>query len=185
MNEGEVLSLLKNPDVQMSLHGIFEKTLLEQISFIALSISCVISLIALIVVYIQLRNQVKDAKSNSNNIQSQPTLLRKEIVDDHERSRREVALDMLKLWVTTLRHESQSTRLFVEKLEYEQCKALYNYQQVTISESEKPLLLSCLQHSYPSITIEECLSDRRIIKPQYASHIRFVAMSYLNIWRLF
>src|SRR5260221_7267210 len=152
MDIKEVASLISDPTFQTSIRSLSEKTAFEQGSFIAVIASAFVALIALIVTAIQLKRQLQDAKS-------QLSLIATGIMEDYSRSRREFAISLIQYWTANHRHESQSTRNFVEELDADQCKDLFNYKPLKIDLSKIGLLVSCLQHSFPEVTEQNVLED--------------------------
>ncbi len=70
MDQESLIALLRNPDFRNSLQSIFAKSTLENISYVAVAVSTVASIIALIFVSIQLKHQIKDSKDANSSIQS-------------------------------------------------------------------------------------------------------------------
>jgi hypothetical protein len=161
MNKSEIISLISDPTFIESVRSISDKSPIENASFIAVICTALITAIAVVVGALQLRDLAQAAR------------------EDHRRSRREFAIALIQFWAANHRHESQSTRLFVETLNMEQCKNLFDYKPLKIDSSSLPRLVACLQHSFPKITQATAL-EGDTIKSVYAAHIRYTVIAYLN-----
>lgn len=162
LEKNAVISLISDPAFRDFIRSASEKSAIEIASFIAVIATAIVTAVAVVVGAIQLRDLAAAAR------------------EDHRRSRREFAISLIQFWAANHRHESQSTRLFVETLDKEQCKLLFDYKPVKIDRSLVPRLLSCLQHSFPDITKDKALDQNGYIVPAYAAHVRYTVIAYLN-----
>ena len=162
MNKAEIISLISDPAFKDAIRSFSDKSTIEIASFIAIICTAIITALAVGIGAAQLRDLAKAAR------------------EDHRRSRREFAIALIQFWAANHRHESQSTRLFVETLDREQCKNLFDYKPLKIDASSLPRLMACLQHSFPKITQATALEEDETIKPAYAAHIRYTVIAYLN-----
>ncbi len=123
-----------------------------------IAISSVVSLCVIFFLYIQ--NQ----------------LLLKQYKEDHERSRREKAVEMIIKWTELLRKETSSTRKLIESLDSNQASNLFNEKIINISRDLKMLVHSSLGDE---IFFKETGSMIEI-NEKGVSKLRWLAVQYLN-----
>jgi len=95
---------------------------------------------------------------------------------DHERSRREKAVDLLFEWSKALKKEWAIVRKIIETLTEEQCREVFAQQKITIPEKQKKLLL----HFFDEKVLEEKESGEAVLSEAQSSELRWHAISYLN-----
>ena len=108
----------------------------------------------------------------------QTFIIRRQIADDHERSRREKAVDLLYRWSNSLQRESSSARRFVEALDEIQTRQLYNQKSMSVHKDLAPYVAACLRntgfipkpHENGTLRLDEGA----------VSIIRWYAIGYLN-----
>lgn len=162
MDKNEIISLIKDPAFQETVKSLSDKSAIEIASFVAVIITGIVTTVAVLIAAFQLSDLAKATR------------------EDHRRSRREFAISLIQFWAANHRHESQSTRLFIETLNREQGRTLFDYKPLQVGPSSLPLLLACLEHSFPQVTQNDVVDDAGFIKPQYAAHIRYTVIAYLN-----
>ena len=94
---------------------------------------------------------------------------------DHERSRREKAVDLLLEWATSLNPKASAARKFAEALNKEQSVALFKQEELEIETKHKSLLEACIDN--PSIKEE---NNKIQLSRKQVSEIRWEVISYLN-----
>jgi hypothetical protein len=148
MDKQTVVDLVSDRVFQDAIHSLVDKTPVETVSFIAVSIATVIAALSFIVAIIQLRRQMVEWNNSSAAVAKQLSLLKTSIDEDHRRSRREFAIDLIRSWETSQQHESTSVMFFVEELKYDQCICLSEQKPLKVGEPALSKLLACLQHSF-------------------------------------
>ena len=122
-------------------------------------------------------------------------VLVKQTQDDHERSRREKAVDLLFLWTSNLDEYSSRTRKFAENLSEENLKSIYNEESFSFLKKYKEKYESCfpknLQNEYlgnekgnennekSSVKTDE---EKEIqVDTRGSAYIRWQLIKYLNL----
>jgi hypothetical protein len=110
----------------------------------------------------------------------QVILYKKELRDDHERSRRENAINFLLEWAKGLGKNGSLTRKLVELLDEDQIKALVEMRPFAISVEHKNLVLACLdkENAAKSVKIE---NELVYLSEIHVKIIKWEAVSYLNL----
>lgn len=111
----------------------------------------------------------------------QVKLLSDEVKSDHERSRRENAIDLIFKWTEHMQRESTSARKFVESLDSHQALKLYKVEPLTLSLNPiiKGHVATCLAQSRLEPEIDEA-SNQLKLSEAAVSVIRWQAIKYLN-----
>ena len=101
--------------------------------------------------------------------------------DDHERSRREKAIEMVQLWTTDLDKNTSSAQKFVEMLSREQCIKIANGGKFKISKSEQvDALKKCFDEKNMPKGLDIATEEYEI--PGNISYqIRWLIVQYLNL----
>lgn len=99
---------------------------------------------------------------------------------DHERSRREFAINLCREWSGGLPKEAKNTRDFVESLDEAQCRNLAKNSSFTVKADQIESLYTCLTHEFPTLEKDKLKADA-VLEWQYVRHIRYVAVRYLNL----
>lgn len=102
-----------------------------------------------------------------------------QLVADHERSRRERAIDVLARWADSLDKAHPSARTLVESFSLEHCQKLKDKEGFKIS-SEKEELVKNVLHGYIEEDPPKIDGDHLILDDNHASHIYFLCISHLN-----
>jgi hypothetical protein len=103
-------------------------------------------------------------------------IAKKQLHDDHERSRRQAAIDILLTWTKTLTPSTSSVRRLVDSLDQNQCKALEHIEEIDIDIKQKELLKSCFGE--PQTFREDAY---RITLTRFqSSELRYRIINYLN-----
>jgi hypothetical protein len=111
-------------------------------------------------------------------IGAQTLLLRKQIREDHERSRRDRAVDLILQWTERLQLETSSARKLVEALSEQQCISLSNIEPLDIPVKLKSLVETCLALSSTDQPKEENGVIR--LQEKHVAVIRWQVVQYLN-----
>jgi hypothetical protein len=100
-----------------------------------------------------------------------------EFRNDHERSRREKAIDLLVHFDNSLELATSSSRKLIEKLSDAQNKAIFNHESLKIDIKLKSLTEAALnekiKHKQGARSIE--------LNPTQSSKLRWLAIKYLNL----
>ena len=107
-------------------------------------------------------------------------LAQKQLKADHERSRREKAIELLTLWDSNLSITSATARKFVESLGFEEAKSLYAQESFEISPASYNLFLGAISPESAEKRPEIVPDENIIITPIEAQEIRWAATKYLN-----
>lgn len=100
---------------------------------------------------------------------------KKQLQKDHERSRRERAVELIQTWTTQINQKATLARKLIECLDESQVKAIYNQESVKLDKKHLNLVHGCLiengiQENEELITLQE----------KQSSEIRWLVVSYLN-----
>lgn len=93
---------------------------------------------------------------------------------DHERSRREKSVDVLQEWSRGLKKEGSVARKIIECLNEEQCREVFNQQEVKISKKHENLLIQLFGDKIKSE------DDLIILSEGQTTELRWHTISYLN-----
>jgi hypothetical protein len=161
LSNSRFLSALQNVDFQNAIHKLYPPSY-EYITTWILIATVVVAAISAILVWKQLRA-------------------------DHERSRRELAMNILRDWSNSLEVETASVLRFVRLLNVEQCEKLEDRKPFTVESSEETaaLLKACLVFRFPEVNMDQQfdhnLSNKTItINSIYSGYIRFITAKFLN-----
>lgn len=138
------------------------------------AVATAISSAAIVLLWMQtslLKDQGKTALS-------QLDLLKKQIGDDHERSRREHAIALLQHWITQLNRELSTAARLVQKLDKNQCRKLFAKESIKIPSECHEMVATCLHRSGIETVKRE--GDFITLQEAQVGIIRWQAISYLN-----
>jgi hypothetical protein len=102
---------------------------------------------------------------------------------DHERSRRQTAVDLIRLWTASQMIETSTVIRLVQKFSPEQCEALVDNKAILIMNIDVTTedILNCLTAGFPNLTNQNISQDGKIvITGRYCTYVRFRTMQYLN-----
>jgi len=102
---------------------------------------------------------------------------------DHERSRRQNSIEMMKVWTELTSGISLSARFafqIFEDFDENQCKSLWASEPLKVDKKYKHLLFLCLREYFPSLDFQDKNSHIVLTKEQVAT-LRFLAASYMNL----
>lgn len=114
-------------------------------------------------------------------IWKQVDLLKSQITEDHKRSRREVAVNLLIEWSKNLRQHSSDARKLVETLNAEQARCLVKQDIFNINKKHQDLLYASISCSSECKEKCEIKNDEIILKQHCVSNLRWQTICYLNI----
>lgn len=105
--------------------------------------------------------------------------------DDHERSRRQMTLDLFKHWNTNLRKEGTIARKLVENFTEEQCKKLKNQEPFQLDSKYIDLLKGSLDHFLEDDRRKELdeaqdKNNEITVNQQESGELRWAVIAYLN-----
>lgn len=95
---------------------------------------------------------------------------------DHERSRREKSVEILMEWSKNLKKEGSVARKIIECLNEEQCREVFNQQEVKISKKHENLLTQLFGDKIQQKEVE----DNILLTEAQSTELRWHAVSYLN-----
>lgn len=111
----------------------------------------------------------------------QVDLLAEDISFDHERSRRENAVNLIHRWIDTLPREMSATRKLVESLTAEEARLLNNEKALTLKVSPERLSFTQVYLRQANYNCEIDEARKEITIPAEAvSWLRWQAVKYLN-----
>ncbi len=102
-----------------------------------------------------------------------------QIKDDHERSRRERACELVLEWSKSLRQGSSLARKLVETFTEEQARKLEKSEALELGGDTCEIVKSCLEGSTDSAKIEQA-NDKVKLNPRQTSILRWHIVCYLN-----
>jgi hypothetical protein len=104
--------------------------------------------------------------------------------DDHERSRRELAVKLCQDWTKGLKLESSPVVALVASLSAEQCDDLAGRKPICLDDtpSNRNAVTRCLEYTYKEFNLEKLVNGVKInVDGDYIIFIRFNAIYYLNL----
>lgn len=110
---------------------------------------------------------------------AQNRIATKQMEADHERSRRERAIDVLARWTNSLDKAHPSARTLVESFTNEQCQKLKDRKGFKISSEYEDLVKNVL-HGYLDEDPPEVQGEELILDDNHASHIYYLCITHLN-----
>lgn len=108
----------------------------------------------------------------------QAVIMYKQVKKDHERSRRERAVDLILHWSESLKRENSAARKLLESLSDHDNKAVYEQQPIEIDDRFLPHVQACI--SSAGMTIPAAQNGKISLDIGAVSVIRFLGISYLN-----
>ena len=115
-------------------------------------------------------------------------ILVKQTQDDHERSRREKAVDLLFIWTKNLDEFSSRTRKFAENLSKENLKSIYNEEIFSFPKKYETMYYSCFKENdnkeeKENDNKEEKFGEKEEIEvsSRNSAYIRWQLIKYLNL----
>ncbi|MEQ5809642.1 hypothetical protein J3369_19735 [Alteromonas sp. NFXS44] len=101
---------------------------------------------------------------------------------DHERSRRENSVMMIREWATSLDRRGSLCRKFVESLSPEQCKSLSKEEVFEISKSQLKMAKGCFVGlEQLEVNTDTCNTEIYTLSQGQVSHLRWLISCYLNL----
>ncbi|HEY6874712.1 MAG TPA: hypothetical protein VI298_18485 [Geobacteraceae bacterium] len=113
-------------------------------------------------------------------IWKQVDLLKSQIIEDHKRSRREMAVNLLLEWSRNLKQHSSAARKLVETLNAEQSRCLLKQETFKIDKKYKDLLYASISCSSECKKDCEFSNDEIVLKQHCISNLRWQIICYLN-----
>lgn len=126
-------------------------------------------------------DQNKNTAEQARHAAEQVKLLADDISFDHERSRRENAVNLIHRWIDTLPREMSATRKLVESLSPEEARLLNNEKALTLKCT--PERLSFMQVYLAQANYKYDIDEARkeiTIPEEAVSWLRWQAVKYLN-----
>jgi hypothetical protein len=124
-------------------------------------------------------HQLKIAQAQSKTAQEQlkaaidqNTSTLSQISKDHERSRRELAIELMRAWTTSLDHKGSISRKLVETFDESQARKLFNQEELSLNDSTQKNLFSAAFDA-------DLEADNRVSARQSAE-LRWRVITYLN-----
>lgn len=109
----------------------------------------------------------------------QLSLLKKQGNDDHERSRKETLVDVMREWNREVGPVTAAAQKLVSQLNQDQCRKINNIEAVSLSTDFLPLASAALGGKLDKkILIEP--KDSFKLNVEQSAHLRFLAINYLN-----
>ncbi|HXL69286.1 MAG TPA: hypothetical protein VN930_11065 [Xanthobacteraceae bacterium] len=111
---------------------------------------------------------------------------RAQLLADHERSRRQYAIEMCIKWSNFTAPETSSVTRLIETLDDTQCTAIVNLTKLEIEAKHKDHLINILELRFPEIERQlggmlDKSKKEYIIDGRYLLYIRYIAVRYLNM----
>lgn len=113
-------------------------------------------------------------------IWKQVDLLKSQIVEDHKRSRREMAVTLLLEWSRNLKQHGSAARKMVETLNPEQARCLSKQEPFKVDIKHKDLLYASLSCNLECKNECDCNNNEINLKQHCVSNLRWQIISYLN-----
>lgn len=94
---------------------------------------------------------------------------------DHERSRREKAIELISLWALNMNKRGAAARKLVETLDKEKSKSLFNQEPLKINKKYSGLLQAALESK-----VNEPIGDNITLDELQSSELRWQIITFLN-----
>ncbi len=104
----------------------------------------------------------------------------RELAADHERSRREHAIDVVRRWSDSLDKSLPAARAFIQELSLEQCKCLVLREPFDVSSRHKLLLTHALHEILDSEDDLNIKDDKIHLNQKHLSQLLALAIKHLN-----
>jgi hypothetical protein len=159
LSNPKFIDALQKPELQNAIHKIFPPTY-EHVTIWILIGTVVVAAVSAILVWLQLRA-------------------------DHERSRRELAVNLIKEWSDSIDVETASVIRLVRELNREQCELLVSRKPFKVDKTNLDFVRSCFEIRFPEINNDPEFDQQSVnttinINYKYSGYIRFVAARYVN-----
>jgi len=109
----------------------------------------------------------------------QTRLLRRQLAADHERSRRELTLNLLQHWNSSITPVTAAAEKIVHRLNDEQCRELANLRSFKLSATHRPLLETCLSEVLGGEELKP-VNDQIELTEKQVTRLHFLISDYLN-----
>ncbi len=123
----------------------------------------------------QLANQDIQLKKTNEQLELSFT----QMCNDHERSRREFTILLMKDWTLNLEHSSSIARKLVEGFSLEQCQAINNHGHLEIKPEKKEKLQTALQDVLKDRVLKE-ENGMLVLEEIDVAHLKYLLITYLN-----
>ena len=101
---------------------------------------------------------------------------------DHDRSRRHMAVEMLKFWVINLDSHTSSASKFVENLGKNECLAIYNGEEFSLADKNNiESLKKCFDKNEMPDELLNIKTESVKVSANTSYHIRQLIVHYLNM----
>jgi hypothetical protein len=134
-----------------------------------IAISSSVAALGIIGVICQTKTAVSQLNTSINSLKA-----------DHERSRRESAIELLRHWDSSLTLNSAVARKFAETLDFNQSKSLFKQISFKISKDHYGLFVGSLSPSSAKNRSEKPDDNEIIVTERESFEIRWAVISYLN-----
>jgi hypothetical protein len=111
-------------------------------------------------------------------LRQQLDLTWKSLKADHERSRKEMAVSIIREWNRDIKPETSAADKLVTKWNEEQCRNLANLLPVKINPDQVHLVNACTKHEISNPTPQD--DGRILLTLEEVACIRYAAADYLN-----
>lgn len=102
----------------------------------------------------------------------------RQIVDDHDRTRRDNAIKLTFEWAKQLHRSGSLARKLVETFTFEQALRLASQESLSVELSKKDMVIGCLSKPLSSVLTED--STQVVLNVEHVSELRWQIISYLN-----
>lgn len=99
---------------------------------------------------------------------------------DHERSRREKAIELLSYWDSNSSQKGSMARKFTETLTFQQAKCLWNQEAFEANGRHFSLFLGAISIESARLRNEDSKNDKIAVSEREAGEIRWAVVTYLN-----
>ena len=103
-----------------------------------------------------------------------------ELAADHERSRREHAIGVIRRWTDSLDKTLPAARAFAQELSKDNCKCLIRREPFEVSESYKHLLSHALKDVLENESELEVKNNKIQLNQKHLSHLLALIIQHLN-----
>ena len=104
-----------------------------------------------------------------------------QIKAEHERSRREKAVDLLLKWNDSLKKETTAARRVVEEFTPDQCRCLYKEEPFCVNKKQYKAIFKIMNDDGCK-EAEEDEAEQHKLNPEEISKLRWLTISFLNMF---
>lgn len=129
----------------------------------------------------ELEKSANGQESSLTILSKQLETLKSQIANEHELSRRRLALEVLETFSNTLDRSQPSARNVIEGLSIEDCVSIRKKEPIQVSATKKPFIQDALQGYINDDELEIDESNQKVpLNTKHVSQLHYLAVTHLN-----